>query len=260
MNNKITKIPVTKNMALGFIYLNSYNHHLLYMKSQIMSKELKRLQKLKPKEYSDREVNNLSQELIRIELICNTVHYAEVFASVLLAMKKHKQISKFLLEYQVSEIKQFYKDLPKRKPQYIAKILQYPYPNKYVDKTLHKDLKITISQAHAELKKLSKFYLRWQEFYNSYKHGFRTFSSWPDEKSDDTMTGYFAEKGKLDSFKVVIPQKHMEDVSDLCIFMLRFLDNAQKMFSQRVLEQKKEFSMTLLQKNPKKTSTTGEKK
>ena len=253
MKEKITKIPITKNTALGYFYLNSYNHHLLWMKHQIMSKELKRLQKLKPKTYSDRESNNLLQELIRIELVCNAVHYAEVFASVLLAMKKHKQVAKYLLEYKISEIKQFYNDLPKRKPQYIAKILQYPYPNKYVDKSLHKDLRLTLSHAHSELKTLSKFYLMWQKFYNSYKHGFRTFSTWPDEKSNDTMTGYFAEKGRMDSFKVVVPQKHMKDVSDLCSFMFRFLDNAQKIFSQKVLEQKKEFSMTLWQKNQKQS-------
>ncbi len=253
MKNKMTKIPVSKNNALGFIYLNSYNYHLLWMKFKIMQKELKKLQKTKSKIYSNREFNNLSQELIRIELICNTVHYAEVFASVLLAMKKYKQISKYLLEYQISDIKQFYKDLPKRKPQYIAKLLQYPYPNKFVDKILRKDLKLTISQAHEELTKLSKFYLTWQEFYNSYKHGFRTFSSWPDEKSNDTMTGYFSEKGKLDSFKFVIPQNHMDDVDDLCNFMFHFLDNAQNMFSQRVLEKKREFSMTLLQKNKKRS-------
>lgn len=251
MNKKIEKNAVSKNTALGYIYLNSYNHHLLWMKSQIMSKELKRLGKLKPKSYPEREVNNLFQELIRIELVCNTVHYAEVFASVLLAMRKHKQVHKYLLEYKISDIKQFYNDLPKRKPQYIAKILQYPYPNKYVDKTLHKDLRLTISQAHEELKKLSKFYLMWNEFYNSFKHGFRTFSSWPDEKSDDTMTGYFAEKGKLDSFKLVVPQRHMKDVSDLCSFMFHFLDNAQKMFSERVLEKKKTVTMNMLQRNIK---------
>ncbi len=248
------KIPIKLNTALGFAYLHSVNHHLLFIKSRILSKELQKLEKKKTKSGLEKLVNRQEQELIRIEIMATTVHYAEIFASLLLGMKKYRQFHKFLLEYKVSEIIDFYKNLPKRKPQYVAKILQYPYPNKYVDQRLHGDLKKTISDVTIELKKLAKFYLTFRSFYNSYKHGFRIMTFSPGEEPpgdpDEIFTAYFEDPRKLNTMRSVNTRKNVTTALDLCEFIFKFLDNAQNIFEQRVMRKEKQFTINVLHKQP----------
>lgn len=248
MEGKKSKIPISIDTTLGFAYLNSVNHHSLFLKSALLKKELGKLQKKKLKSNLAKIGNNQMQELLRIEIITNTVHYAETFASLLLAMRKYRRFHKFLLEYKIDEIIDFYTNLPKKKPQYVAKILQYPYPNKFVDNRFHPDLQKTIKQASDELKRLAKFYLELRQFYNSYKHGFRLLTTYPDDTGDDIMTFYFSDKGQLRTMRIVNTRDHVDEALDLCSFIFRFLDNAENIFRQRKLEKKNEFSMTLLSK------------
>lgn len=248
MEGKKTKIPIALKTTLGFAYLNSANHQLLFMKSKILKKELEKLQKKKTKSNVDEMANHQFQELIRIEILTNTVHYAEIFASILLGMSKYKAFHKFLLDYNVNEIIDFYTNIPKRKPQYIAKILQYPYPNKYVDKRLHADLNSTINDARKELKELAKFYLSFRVFYNSYKHGFRLLTTWPEDDFKSILTWYFHESDKLNSGKAIRTIDHVDSALSLCEFIFRFLENAEDHFSQRHMQKKNELTINLWRK------------
>ena len=248
MEGTKTKVPISLKTAMGFAYLNSINHQLLFIKSIRLKKELEKLQKKKIKSNTDEMANHQLQEITRIEILTNTVHYAEIFASILIGMNKYKTFHKFLLDYNVNEIINFYTKLPKRKPQYIAKILQYPYPNKYVDKRLHIDLNQTINDARKELKELARFYLSFRVFYNSYKHGFRLLTMWPDDDVKSISTWYFYDSKKLNSGRNIQTKNYVDSALSLCSFIFRFLDNAQDLFSQRVMQKKNEFKMNLLTK------------
>ncbi|MDE1812750.1 MAG: hypothetical protein KGH85_07790 [Thaumarchaeota archaeon] len=202
--------------------------------------------------FEDKESELLVKELLRIELIANTIHYAETFASVLLAMQRYKRFHKFLLKYQVAEIKEFYQNIPKRRSSYIAKILQYPQMYQVKSPELRNDFKKSIEDAHDELKILGEFYLNWLDFYNSYKHGFRVFASKPNPDDDFTVS-CILDKEKLNAFKIEMTTDSIDKSFSLCEFMFKFLSNVESTFSQRVLQKKDQFEMQLFTKNKKTT-------
>lgn len=108
-------------------------HHILFLKIDILNKLIENFDySLFPTinldtEDKKSEYKKLICELLRLEIIVTTVHYAEVFASNLLAMKKKiKRFHKFLLSYNVPDIINFYQNIGKRRLSYISNLLGYP--------------------------------------------------------------------------------------------------------------------------------------
>ncbi len=61
------------------------------------------------------------------EVVFFDIHYAEVFAANLLAMKRMKKTyHRTLLDYRTKEIIDFYKEIKYKPLSYIAKLLGYP--------------------------------------------------------------------------------------------------------------------------------------
>lgn len=243
-------MPHKTETALSLLLTMQPRHGLLFIKSGIIKKALDNPSLFSKGKLDDKEQELLVKELLRIELIATTIHYAETFAATLLAMKKYKRFHKFLLEYNIKEIRDFYADIAKRRPSYITKLLQYPQPYQIQSKEIKEEIRKSISDAHKELKILSKFYFRWIDFYNSYKHGFRVFASKPNPNENFTLTCY-PTKEKLNSFQIAYTKNEIRRTLDLCEFMFKFLSNAESTFSQRVLEKKKQFETTLFTKNKK---------
>jgi len=227
------------------------SHHLLYVKSRIMKKTLDNPELFQKKTIDDKELDLLTKELVRIEIIATAVHYAEVFASKLIAMKRYKWFHKFLLEYKPSEIIKFYKDISKRRNNYVANLLQYPQVSLVQPEDSKKEIKESVQQIHSEINKLAKFYLKWHDFYNSYKHGFRVFASKPNPDDDFTLAGYITDPKSLNSFRIQMTSEHVEEALDYCEFMFRILSNAEDVFVQRKIEKKDKMKMTIFTKNKK---------
>lgn len=244
-------MPHKTETALSLLLTMQPRHGLLFIKSKIIKKALDNPELFSREKLNDKEQELLVKELLRIELIATTVHYAETFAATLLAMRKYKRFHKFLLEYNIKEIRDFYTNIDKRRPSYITKLLQYPQPYQIQPKEFRKEIKKSVSDAHKELKILSKFYFKWIDFYNSYKHGFRVFASKPNPNEDFTLTCY-PTKEKLNSFQIAHTKNEIRKILDLCEFMFKFLSNAESTFSQRVLEEKTQFQTTLFTNNRKK--------
>ncbi|MCH7648562.1 MAG: hypothetical protein IIA83_08150 [Thaumarchaeota archaeon] len=122
-------MPRKAEYTMAMLMAMQPSHHLLYMKSRIMKRTLDNPNWWLKKPIDDSELRLLTKELLRIEIIATTVHYAEVFASTLIAMKRYKRFHKFLLEYKPSEIIKFYKGMTKRRSNYVAGLIQYPQIN-----------------------------------------------------------------------------------------------------------------------------------
>lgn len=246
-------MPHKTESALSMVLTMQPRHILLFMKSKMIKKFLDNPNLFREKPMDDKEAEVLEKELLRIELIATTVHYAETFASTLLAMRKYKRFHKFLLEYKTFEIRDFYEKIPKRRLSYIAKLLQYPQLHQIQPSEWRKSFEESIKDARDELKLLSEFYLNWLDFYNSYKHGFRVFASKPNPYEDDLTMSCFLDKKKLNAMNIRITSDSVDKAVSLCEFMCKFLTNAESMFSQRVLEKKERFEIEIFTKNKAKT-------
>ena len=241
-------MPSKSENTMAMVMAMQPSHHLLYVKSRIMKKVLDDPDSFMTKSVEDKEQDLLMKGLIEIEIIATTVHYAEVFASRLIAMKKYKRLQKYLLEYEVKYIKEFYKNIKKRRSNYIANLLHYPPVHLLLNKERKKEFQVSIQDIHFELNKLSDFYLKWYDFYNSYKHGFRVFASKPNPYEDSIFAGHVNDSKKLNSFMVMIPSEDIEKALGYCSFMLRILDETENIFVQRKIRKEKKVKMKIFSK------------
>ena len=228
--------------GLAMLLTTQHAHHLLFMKSHIMNRAMDDLSWMKKSDEVDkedlRESELLTKEFIRLELVANTVHYAEVFAASLLAMKKYTRLHKFLLEYQPREIIDFYKQIPKKPISYVTKLLQYPAFHQMLPSPTKDELHLSIKEIHKEFKNLAKFYLVWHDMYNSYKHGLRIVVGKPNPYEDFTVLAYPFSVDKLDTMRMHRTDEEVEKCLRLCEFMWKILNNTESNFLQSILEKK----------------------
>lgn len=234
--------------GLAMLLATQHAHHLLFVKSGIMKRAMDDLRWLKTDDVNKEEIREselLTKELIRLELIANTVHYAEVFAASLLAMTKFKQFHKFLLEYSPTEIIEFYKGIPKESISYMSTLLQYPPLHKISPSPDKDELLQSLNEVHDEIQRVARFYLDWHEVYNSYKHGLRIAFGKPNPSEDYTVIAYPISTKKLDTLRMHITDEEVGTCISLCEFMWKILNNAESNFVQLVLEKKEGTSFTL---------------
>ena len=228
--------------GLALLLAMQHAHHLLYIKSGIMKRAMNDLSWLQKIESDDKEFEKeselLTKELIRLELIANTVHYAEVFAASLLAMKRFKRFHKFLLEYKPREIIEFYKQIPNKSIDYVTSLLQYPPLHRAKPLSIKDELLESLNEMHDEIKTIAHFYLNWHEVYNAYKHGLRIAVSKPNPSEDFTVLAYPFSTEQLDTMKIHRTDEEVEKCISLCEFMWKILNNAESNFIQIALLQK----------------------
>lgn len=220
-----------------------HGHYLLYIKCLILKSALKNSEWWlgKPLRGKDKLVTN---ELIRIEIIATTVHYAETFAATLLAMRKYKRFHKFLLEYKPPEINEFYSTIASKRPSYVIKLLQYPSLRRVGEKE-QTILKESAGNVHSELKKLAEFYFQWHDFYNTYKHGMRLLAGKPNPKQNFTVLGYFHGTDNLNSLILHETKKEVRKALHLCGFMFHVLSSAESVFFHDTIMKEEKFNMRL---------------
>lgn len=234
--------------AMAVLMAMQPSHHLLYIKSRIMKRALDNPNFGLKKPIDDKELELLTGELLRIEIIATTIHYAEVFASRLLAMKKYKRFHKFLLEYYPSEIIKFYKNMNKKNSSYVSSLLQYPRMNRILPDESKKEIEKSVRDVRLELNKLAKFYLKWHDFYNSYKHGFRVFASKPNPYDDFTLAGYITDPKSLNSFQVRLTNDKIEEALDYCDFMFKILSTTEDIFIQHKIRKSDKMKISVYKK------------
>lgn len=157
-----------------------HGHYLLFMKSLMLKSAMDDFSLWLKIPVEDPETNLIWKELIRVEMLATTVHYAEVFAASLIGMKRYKRFHKFLLDYRPSEIIEFYKRIPERRTNYLIRLLQYPPLHQVSDPKWKNELAHSAKDVHFDLKRLAKFYFKWHDFYNTYKQGLRLFAGKPN--------------------------------------------------------------------------------
>src|SRR5438132_1209396 len=146
---------MTKKGEKGLAIVMSllHGHYLLFIKSRIMKAALDDPNHLLKSLIEEKEHELVLKELIRIEIIATAIHYAEVFAASLIAMRRYKRFHKFLLDYEIPEIIDFYKNITGRRLTYILNLLQYPKLNLIQDKKLRSEVIASAHDVKSELKR-----------------------------------------------------------------------------------------------------------
>lgn len=236
--------------AAAFLAMQ-HGHHLLFLKSIIMRKAMNDLKLWLDTPPEDLETELLFKELIKIEIISTTVHYAEVFAATQLGMLKYRRFHKYLQEYSLSQITNFYKRIASRKLPYIMKLLQYPPIDKVNPEEFRQELTDSALLVHNKLKELAQFYLKWREFYNTYKHGMRLIAGKPNPEENFTVIGYLLKNQPLDQITVITADDEPEKCWVLCQFMFNVLQNSESVFAHRTLLKEEKFDMRIYGHKPK---------
>jgi len=128
-------------------------------------------------------------QILKLEIIMKFCHYAENFGVVAITFNKKfdssekEMIGLFdkIYEYEVSEVIDFYNEIPKCDLHFIAKFLGYP-PIRLQHEEGKKKIQESCEIAKKELEIIAKNYLEFRKLYNAYKHGYRVFPG-KDEKN-----------------------------------------------------------------------------
>jgi len=122
---------------------------------------------------------NLKGEIkgnLKIELVTLAVQCAEIFGIYMMCFhQRRKNFYKKILDYSVSDVVCFYKNIEKKKISYIRRMLVYPSYNQVGDKNMTNKLNESSKNVKQKLIKISNFYDKYRFVYNSYKHGLRVF-------------------------------------------------------------------------------------
>ncbi len=247
-------LPKKGELGAAAILAMEHGHYLLFIKSIIMRKAMNDLKSWLDTPPQDLESELIFKELIKIEIIATTVHYAEVFAATLLGMRRYRRFHKYLQEYSQPQITNFYKRIASRKLPYIMKLLQYPPLEQIRPEASRQQFIDSATLIHGKLKELAQFYLKWHEFYNTYKHGMRLFAGKPNPYEDFTVIGYLLKKQPLDSITVVRADDEVEKARILCQFMFGILHNSESVYVHGKLLKEKQFQTRIFVSKQKHSS------
>jgi hypothetical protein len=224
----------------------------LLFKVEMLKKSLKNFDSWFPEIQIENEEPRLIHEMIKLESVVTTVHYAEVLAANLLAFRmRRKTFHKTLLSYKGEDIISFYVRIRHRPLTYIAKLLGYPALFQIRSKKGRAALMNSCKYVKKRLSEIGDYYLRFNSLYNAYKHGFRigVFESGvPDEKPYAVIL-WPPEREKLAEAIVMRLGLDVEPEYEMCQFMTSVLGSVTQTFIQRVL--KKESSFTARAFGPK---------
>jgi hypothetical protein len=194
------------------------------------------------------------EQQINIEIIAETVSFAELLGAYLLAFSnKEKIIQKVLFQYKVKQITDLYKKIHEMSYEEINKLIGYPGISDFHPDSREKieeDLQKSSENIKKVLIKIAKFYLDYLQFYNDYKHGFRIFpttSSPPDGKTFGAafqiINGKTLNQGRI--YEGSYLKNLAEDAFKISNKIMNVLTILLPIFSARFIEEKKEITFTL---------------
>jgi len=232
-------------LGLARILSTYQSHPWLFFKVKMLERVLQNFHSWFPEiEFND-EKASLVHEMIRLEILVTTVHYAEVLAANILAFReRRKRFHRILLSYKVSEVIDFYEKMKHRRLSYIAKLLGYPALFQITDEKGRETLKTSCEYVKRRLSEIGDFYLRFNSLYNAYKHGFRVGvaqSAPPPGFEPYAFTLWPPDREKLDE-AIVMRLGQPEKEIEMCAFMVSLLNAITETFSQRILNRKPSFT------------------
>jgi len=161
--------------ALSKLFCKYNNHMWLLVKINLMKDVLENPAKFFSK-ISDNKVIEILCENVKIEIVCTTIQYIELFNAYLQAFyEKDPRFQKVILNYKVKDIEEFFDKILNSDLMHILEVTGYPSIKKVVDKKLRKDVLNYCSWVKDEISRMSSFYKKYKDTYNSYKHGLRLF-------------------------------------------------------------------------------------
>lgn len=223
----------------------------LVMKVGILKKVLSEEDFLKIGDEYEKE-DRLLRNMIKLEILVSTVHFAEVFAANLLSLSTYeKAYHKKLLEYNTGEIKDFYSNISSRSINYVARLLCYPELEQIDDSNILSEVTESCSLVKDFINEIGGYYLSNLDIYNAYKHGFRIgLAEAINENDSNSFMQLIYPISKDNLAEVVIRHElNIEKENSYCIKMYKILNSAINTFSERIIDEKNEFSTTLWRLN-----------
>ncbi len=174
-----------------------------------------------PKSEQDKMV-----QVIKLEIIMKFCHFAENLAAVAISFNKKfdsneeemRSLFDQIYEYEVSDVIDFYKQIPTSDLHFIAKFLGYP-PIKLQYEEARQKIEESCAIAKKELESIGKNYLEFRLLYNAYKHGYRLFPGIDKNKQQDAFG--FIDKGGIQKIttaddtifdEIIRSSKHIEGI------------------------------------------------
>lgn len=118
--------------------------------------------------------NEFFLAMLRAESVCLVVKYAEDLGSLSMAFSNNRvTLQDTLKTYRIRDIKQFYKNINGKSQEYFRKVLGYPIVEDIDDPKKAEQVKNSQINAKEAFSEIGSFYLSYDDFYNSYKHGLR---------------------------------------------------------------------------------------
>ena len=228
-----------KNVAFILTMFQSYQW--LHLKNQLLKKSRMDINEILEKE---EDITNF-QYHVDFEILMNTVHFAEVFAANLLALKSHNAgFHKYLLEYNIYEIINFYENAEYFDYNYLCKLLGYP-EIEYCDKEKKDMLKKSCNKVKKSIIEIGEFYLKYRKLYNSYKHGFRI--AIVEIGSDyETRRPIIMSPSNIDDLEQVTFYNYLDNNSlHISYIMNEILTSVYATFKERVIENKDSFKIKI---------------
>lgn len=227
----------TAEIEVAHILSMFQGHAWLHFKVKMLERVLQDFDSFFTEIGVENEKSSLIHEMIRLEIIVTTVHYAEVVAANLLAFKtKHKRYHKKLLSYSVSAVNDFYKKIKQRQISYIADLLGYPPLHQISDVKAREQLERSCKKVREMLSEVADHYNKYRLLYNAYKHGFRigVAKSAPPDAEPYPFILYLPQRGEFDT--VTLARTSLQKEIAMSDFMFSVLESVTQTFTQRVLK------------------------
>lgn len=159
--------------------------------------------------------------MLRAESTSFVVKYAEDLASLSMAFSKTQvTLQDTLKTYKVRDIKQFYANINEKSQEYFRKVLGYPIIEEIGDHKKAELVKQSQINAIEVFKEVGSFYFKYDDFYNSYKHGLRLIpctsaEGWDTsklEKAGIVEVMYFSNKTNDLQFEALDPEAYTKSL------------------------------------------------
>ncbi|MBI5378425.1 MAG: hypothetical protein HZA82_07370 [Thaumarchaeota archaeon] len=139
------------------------------------------------------EQDKMSQ-VIKLEIIMKFCHFAENLAAIAITFNKKfdsseeemRSLFDQIYEYGVSDVIDFYEQIPTCDLDFIAKFLGFP-PIKLQNEEARQKIEESCEIAKKKLESIGKNYLEFRSLYNAYKHGYRLFPGIDKNRQQDAF-------------------------------------------------------------------------
>ena len=235
-------------IALSQLFCQFNNHIWIFMKIEILEKILGN-----PLEFfehiNDKDTIQLLCENVKMEIVCATIHYIEIFVAYMRAFADgDPRFQKAVLEYTIQDIRGFLKKAINAELIYMLKITGYPPVEAIEDHEDEKKILLYCQHIKDELGEICTFYEKHKVTYNNFKHGLRIFPMFHISESGEkspmmlSMTGKKMLAGmKFLDFDVAL----MNESRKISEFIASCLSNSLQVFKRWAIDKEEELEVNI---------------